>query len=550
MPGLKTGPTYVRFVSIVTAGIALAVTLAAQSQLGRISFPTSGPAPAQAQFLRAVTLLHNFEYDEAILAFREAERLAPGFAMAHWGEALSYSQPLWYNEDVVKGREALARLGPTPAARAAKAPTPREKAWLDTVERLFGAGDRPARQRAYADRMALLARDYPDDDEVQTFYALALLATIPQGERRPDISLKAGGIAAAVFKKNPQHPGAAHYMLHAYDDGEHNAQALQAARTYAKIAPASSHALHMPSHVFLPLGMWDEAVASDEASWNASVAWVKRTGRTQDQRDYHSLTWRHYEHLQQGRFAKARELEALVQSAIEQAAKTSPAPGSSPHHVESEIGRGYGPMSLRNELASMRARAVVDGRDWTQMKSRTSFDNVDELLALGLSSVALGDFARADAAVDELRKAVGAVSSPDIRDVLSIQIAEVSGVLAFARGNRSQGLAALAGAAAAESRRPKPIARPYPIKPAVELYAEFLLASGDAPGATEQFRRSLARTPRRAAALFGLATAAMATGSSEQAAGAARELLQMWRLADPGRPELAHIRQMFAVIGR
>src|SRR5262245_61781346 len=412
MPGLKTGPTYVRFVSIVTAGIALAVTLVAQSQLGRISFPTSGPAPAQAQFLRAVTLLHNFEYDEAILAFREAERLAPGFAMAHWGEALSYSQPVWYNEDVAKGREALARLGPTPAARAAKAPTPREKAWLDTVERLFGAGDRPARQRAYADRMALLARDYPDDDEVQTFYALAQLGTIPQGERRPDVSLKAGAIAAAVFKKNPQHPGAAHYMLHAYDDGESNAQALQAARTYAKIAPASSHALHMPSHVFLPLGMWDDAVASDEASWTASVAWVKRTGRTPDQRDFHSLSWLHYEYLQQGRVTKARELEAIVRGAVEQAGK-APESAANAHHVESEIGRGYAPMSLRSELASMRARDVVETRDFARMKGQTNFDNVDELFALGLASITLGDLGRTKAAIDQLESAARTIPDRD-----------------------------------------------------------------------------------------------------------------------------------------
>ena len=528
----------------MTAGIALAVTISAQSQLGRISFPTSGPAPAQVQFIRGVTLLHNFEYDEAILAFREAERLAPGFAMAYWGEALSYSQPLWYNEEVSKGREALARLGPNAAARSAKAPTPKEKGWLDAVERLFGDGDRTARQRACADRMAQLARDFPDDDEVQTFYALALLGTIPPGERRPDVSLKAGGIAAAVFRKNPQHPGAAHYMLHAYDDGEHNRQALEAARTYAKIAPASSHALHMPSHVFLPLGMWDEAVASDEASWNASVAWVKRTGRTQDQRDFHSLSWLHYEYLQQGRFTKARELEAIVRSAVEQSTKASGPASSNAHHVESEIGRGYGPMSMRNELASMRARDVVDSRDFERMKGQGNFDNIDELFALGLASITLGDLGRTKAAIGQLETAGKTVPDRDAADVSRIMAIELSGVLQFATGDRQRGLTELKRAVDLEAARPRPIARPYPIKPANELYGELLLASGDARGAMRQFSASLARTPGRWASLYGLASAAASAGNMAEASKAAKEFLSVWRLADTSRLELADMRQL------
>jgi tetratricopeptide (TPR) repeat protein len=466
--------------------------------------------------------------------------------MAYWGEAMCYSQPLWYNEDVPKARAVLARLAPTRGARAAKAPDAREKGYLDAVEQLFGDGDRIARHRAYAARMAALARDFPADDEAAVFLALAMLGEIPEGQRNPAISLKAGAIAAAVLKKNPQHPGAAHYALHAYDDGEHNAMALDAARIYARIAPASSHARHMPSHAFLPLGMWDEAVASDEAAFAASAAWVKRTGRTAAQQDFHSLSWLQYEYLQQGRFAKAREVEKIVMSALNIALKTPAEAGAHPtnpqHHVESEIGRGYGEMSLRNELASMRARYVVESRDWAQMKGQANFDNIDELLALGLSSIGLGDFSRAEAAIDHLRKASGSLPDPDLRDVAGIMAAEVSGVLQFARGARDGGLRDLARATAAERKRPKPIARPYPIKPATELYAEFLLASGDAKGAMTQFQASLARTPRRAASLFGLAAAAAAAGAKAEAARAAREFLDVWHLADSGRPELADAR--------
>src|SRR5207244_7482175 len=144
----------------------------------------------------------------------------------------------------------------------------------------------------------------------------AVRATMPEGERSVPVSLKAGGIALAILEKNPEHPGANHYALHAFDDGEHAAMALQAARTYARIAPASSHARHMPSHVFLTLGMWDEAVASDESAFAASVDLATRKGLSASQYDFHSLSWLHYEYLQQGRFGKARTAMAEVERAI------------------------------------------------------------------------------------------------------------------------------------------------------------------------------------------------------------------------------------------
>jgi tetratricopeptide (TPR) repeat protein len=269
--------------------LAASASLSAQNPsqvLGRISFPTSGSPAAQPSFVRGVLLLHSFEYDDAIAAFKDAQRIDPAFAMAYWGEAMCYNQTLWYNENLEKARAVLARLAPTRAARQAKAPSPREKGYLDAVERLFGEGAKAARDRAYADRMGELSRQFPDDDEAAAFYALSLLATIPSGQRDTTISLKAGGIAAAILKKNPEHPGAAHYALHAFDDGEHAAMGLEAARIYARIAPASSHARHMPSHVFLPLGMWDEAAASDESAFAASVERVKRLGLTMAQAEY------------------------------------------------------------------------------------------------------------------------------------------------------------------------------------------------------------------------------------------------------------------------
>jgi tetratricopeptide (TPR) repeat protein len=534
--------------ALLTASVTAQSPKPTSAPLGRITFPTSGSAQAQSVFVRGVLLLHSFEYDDAIAAFREAERVDPGFAMAYWGEAMCYNQTLWYNESVNKARAALGRLAASPAARQAKAPTPREKGYLDAVERLFGTGDKAARNRAYADRMAELTRQFPDDNEAAAFYALALLGTIPSGQRDTATMLKAGGIATAILQKNPEHPGAAHYALHAFDDGEHAAMGLSAARTYARIAPASSHARHMPSHVFLPLGMWDEAAGSDEAAFAASVDRVKRLGLSMAQADFHALSWLQYEYLQQGRFAKAREVMKTVESAI--GSNPNPSnprtrePENHAGHAESEIGRGFSTTSLKSELGSMRARLVVEAGAWGEMRGQGTFENIDELFALGAAGVKLGDYARAEAAVEHLRNATKAIPDADSRDIAGIMAIALDGMRRIATGDRAGGLAALNRAAAAEAARPKPIARPYPIKPAVELYAEALLASGDAAGAMKQFQASLTRTPRRAASLLGLARAAANAGIKAESVKAAKDFLAAWHLADATRPELVEAKQL------
>jgi tetratricopeptide (TPR) repeat protein len=530
------------------AASAVFAAQAASPPLGRISFPTSGAPQAQPAFIRGVLLLHSFEYDDAIAAFREAEQIDRGFAMAYWGEALAYDQPLWDHEEVGKAREALARLAPTAAARAGRASTPREKAYLDAVERLFGDGDKRGRQLAYAERMAALSRAFPDDDEAAAFYALSLLATIPPGDRRPQISLRAGTIASAILKKNPLHPGAAHYALHAFDDGEHAALGLDAARIYAKIAPASSHARHMPAHVFLPLGMWDEAAAADESAFETSVDRVKRLRLSMAQADFHSLSWLHYEYLQQGRFARARELLKPVENAMAAEARVRGRSENLAHagntQHESEIGRGFGEASLKSELASLRARQVVESGAWNDMKGQGTFDNLDELFALGLSSAKIVDLARADAALEHLRTAANTIADADARSLADIMSLEIEGVLRVGRGDRAGGLAALARAVALEGARPRPVARPYPIKPAGELYGETLFTLGNPTKAATQFRAGLARTPNRAASVIGLARSASAAGRTEEARETARKFVALWHDADPARPELAEARRL------
>ena len=358
--------------------------------------------------------------------------------------------------------------------------------------------------------------------------------------RLEEAARQAGEIALAILKKNPQHPGANHYALHAFDDGEHAARALSAARTYARIAPASSHARHMPSHVFLTLGMWDEAAASDESAFAASVALAKRKGLSAAQYDFHALSWLHYEYLQQGRFAKAREAMREVERAIGSGGLSA----EQHQHIESEIGRGFGQMSLKGELGSMRARLVLESGDWAIMKGQGTFDNVDELFALGVASVGLGDGNRAASALENLQTAGRRINNTDARDVAQIMAIQLDGMLRLSRSDRPGALAMLARAAALEAGRPKPIARPYPVKPAGELYAEILLGTGDVAAALTQFQATLARTPRRAGALLGLARALEAAGRHAEARKAAKEFLAVWHLADSNRPELNEARAL------
>jgi len=221
---------------------------ASRSLLGRIEFPTTGPKIAQQHFLRGMLAMHSFWYDEALDEFRAATKVAPSFAMGYWGEALTYYHPVWESENLVASRAAMAKI-------PANAPlSDRERGFIDAAKILFGDGDRETRWQAYASALAKLHDSYPKDDEAATLYSVALLGTRKRGHGfRP--FAEAAAVSLGVLAHNPDHPGAAHYVIHAFDDPEHAVLALPAARRYAQIAPEASHAQHMPSHIFVQLGM-------------------------------------------------------------------------------------------------------------------------------------------------------------------------------------------------------------------------------------------------------------------------------------------------------
>jgi tetratricopeptide (TPR) repeat protein len=513
-----------------------------------IAAPRAQTPTAQSEFNRGVTWLHSFMYEDAIDAFRAAQKLDPNFAMAFWGEAFSFSQPLWFFEEVDKGRAALAKLGPTPEARAAKGKTPRETGFIRAVEALFGPGDTATRAGRHAQAMAKVAAENPADDDAQTFYALALLATLPRGDASLPLRQQAGAIAEKVFARTPNHPGAAHYILHAYDHGTLSSKALPAARAYAKIAPQASHALHMPAHAFLQMGFWDEAAATDEASWNASIAWAKRRGFPISSRDYHSLTWLQYEWMQQGKFSKTKEALSFVDQALKtprpQDLKTSSPLHSGGHGYGegSEIGRGSNEAALRNDRGSMRARYIIESERWQEMKGQSTFDNIEELFALGLSAVNLGDATRVRVVIDELRNASAPSQPVELREQAEVMLREMEALDLFAQGRHAEAFATLDRAAGLQARMPKPIGRPFPVKDVNELYGELLLQVNRPRDAITWFTRSLTRTPNRSRALLGLARAHRNVGDALNARAAYKRFLTNYRLADAGLAEVAEAR--------
>jgi hypothetical protein len=259
--------------------LALTSPLAGQSTvptavpgLGALTFPVStASVSARQDFLRGTLLLHLFHYPEAVKAFRDAETADPGFTMAYWGEAMAFNWGVWDQQFPDSAHAALAKLGATPAARAARARTERERGYLDAVETLYGAGTKPHRDTLYAAAMDRLSRAFPQDDEARLFFALALLG-LNQGVRDVPTYLRVYALANDVFRRHPDHPGASHYLIHSVDDPEHAAMGLDAARALAGSSPAADHAQHMTSHIFMALGLWDDLVAANERATHTDPA--------------------------------------------------------------------------------------------------------------------------------------------------------------------------------------------------------------------------------------------------------------------------------------
>ena len=275
--------------------------------LGQIKFDATGKAEAQPVFTKGMLLLHSFEYADAAEAFQEVRKIDPDFVMAYWGEAMTHNHPLWQEQDYDTGNEILNALAPTPEARVEKAKTDLEKDFIGGINILYGAGNKATRDSSYAMYMETLYLKYPGNDEVASFYSLALngWGTTDTDKR---IMEKAAAISYEVLERNPNHPGALHYIIHAYDDPNYAELALATADKYALVAPDAGHALHMPTHTYLALGMWDKVVQSNIVSWDAERARKEPKKLDNNALAYHAFHWLEYGQLQLGEKEKAKSM--------------------------------------------------------------------------------------------------------------------------------------------------------------------------------------------------------------------------------------------------
>ena len=510
---------------IVLIGV---VVHAQESQLGRVEFPTSGSPEAQTHFLRGLAALHSFWYEEAAEAFRESTKVDPDFMMGYWGEAMTHNHPLWSEQDLTAARLVLARIKDTPKL------SERERAYLNAIKLLFGEGDKLARDTAYSKAMEKIYRAYPDDLDAAAFYSLSLLGLVRGPDKRFRLQSQAGAIALEVYKKNPNHPGAAHYIIHAYDDPEHAILALPAARRYAAIAPEAHHAQHMPSHIFLQLGMWPEAAASNESAWESSDAWMKRKKLSLSVRDYHSLHWLLYAYLQQGRYQKAEELLALMKKVMSEST------------YDNKLRPGY----YESNWAGMAAAFIVETESWNRAGELfpETKPNTEQTGTNGKHGASHGATVRSSMASKNLPIFVRGLSSAingsasALQPMGSVNELEVQALAASMKKDHARAIGLMKKAIALEERMAPPSGPPSLIKPSHELFGEILLRAGKPKEAVEKFQVALKRQPNRARSLLGLARAAAQSGDTATAKTTYTKLLDQWNQADSNLPELREAR--------
>jgi tetratricopeptide (TPR) repeat protein len=543
----------------LAAPFTLAPAAPTPSNLGSIDFPVTGPPVARGHFLRGMLALHSFWYEEAADEFRAATAAAPDFAMGYWGEALTHYHPVWSEEDVLAARTVLAKLPHAPALSA------REEAFIDSARLLFGAGTRAARWRGYADALGKLCERFPSDDEAATLHAVALLGAA-MGERTLDGGnpsfrpfAQAGAIGLAVLGHNPQHPGAAHYVIHAFDDPEHAILALPAARRYAEIAPEAYHARHMPSHIFVQLGMWPEAIASNEAAWVASAAWVRRKGLDASYQDFHSLSWLLSIRFELGQRRQAEEVLGRAREALAR----SRVPGRLPL-IYSSMAAEYllttedwrrtdellAPLTALTSSPSARPEGSASN-SVPQAPLTTCHPAAERAAHAAAEARALIAFIRGEAAAArhdtapvvngvhllaelEPKLTKGAVEVWQVREL------ELVARLAELQGKTAEAVAALRKAIAVDERMPP--SGPAGDAPPRERLGELLLRQGQDVAAAREFQRVLEIHPRRARALLGAARAATAIGDAG-ADGAWSRLASVWADADSDTPGVQEARR-------
>lgn len=472
--------------------------------LGKINFSTSGNKHAQSYFEAGVMLLHSFEYQDARNAFQQAEKIDPSFALAYWGEAMTYNHPLWQEQDLNAARAALDKLAPTPIARAEKAKTAKEKGLINAINLLYGPGDKKFRDTAYANAMQQLYRQYKNDDEIASFYALALLGAT-EGERNLQIYLKAATIAETVYKHNPQHPGATHYIIHSYDDPKNAARGLNAAHSYAKTAPDASHALHMPSHIYLAMGLWNDVIAANKTAWQAGLKHNPNyipAAFTLD--DLHALQWLSYGYLQKQQYLIAYCLTKTMESI----AINTQTPMAKWYYTMIRGAYISASHDYHHHLATLDMNGTELSAQITNLYTNAiiALNNKDMKTAQSILKQIITLIPTPAAAHKTYPDYFTSITTTSIA-IAKIMRLELAGQIAIHAGQLSAGIQLLQQAATLENTLSFGYGPPQPIEPSFELLAAALMQKHDYAAAITQYQLALKRMPNRIESLKGIEVA-------------------------------------------
>jgi hypothetical protein len=494
---------------------------ASRGIVGKVTFPTSCDPKVQATFERGVAMLHSYWFPEATKTFNQVLKDDPACAMAYWGLAVTLlDNSLAFPPPLKNLQEATVIME---KARAAGAKTERERDWIEAIGAYYRDYEKvalDARLLAYTEALERMTKRYPGDFEVWAYYALMLQSSAPKSDRTYANQLKSAEILERLFAQAPEHPGAAHYLVHAYDYPPLAQRGLVAAGKYAKIAPAAPHARHMPSHIYSMVGMWEESIASNRAALDARSDY------------YHAMDFMTYAYLQLGQDAKAHAMVEELRTVSSKAPITA----------------------NFTAVACIPARVALERGDWAGAAALPVTDikvaHADALtrFARGLGMARGGDLAGARAEIEALTtlKASLEKTAPYWAARTDEQIHAVSAWIAKAEGNLQKAETLMRAAADGEDASVKNVQMENRLYPYRELYAELLLANGKAAEAQKNFETSLKETPNRYRAIHGAAVAAQAAGDTATATGHFKSLLALAKNADNLRPEIAQAREYLA----
>jgi tetratricopeptide (TPR) repeat protein len=524
---------YGRYILILCAAITGPAGAHDGEKLGTVNFPISCASEAQPAFNRAVAMLHNFWFPQAPNAFSEIAKAHPDCAMVYWGLAMSArTNPLLGSQPAPAMQRGFDEIN---NALALKAKTQRERDYIAALSVYYtdlAKGDYPARVLAYEKAMEQLAARYPDDDEAQVFYALALneAITVSPADKQYTRHQKAAGIAEKVLAKNPEHPGALHYLVHSYDFPALANRGLPAAKRYGVAAPSAPHALHMPSHIYSMVGMWEESIKSNLEALEVYKGYV------------HAIDFMVYAHLQMGQIGQAQRLMQTSAELLK----------AGPSIVRTPTG---GVLPSYTAYAAIPARIAIERGAWAEAAALTLTPTAPAADAIthftrAMGFARMGDTAKAQIDINALRKLQAelvALKDPYWANQVDIQIKAAMAWVAYAENKPAEALQMMRTAADAEDGSEKHVAMENRLWPMRELLGELLLQAKEPAAALKEFEKSLEDSPNRLRGFSGAAQAAKAAGDRSKAAEYYKKLVVMTAKADAGNKEVQEAKAFLAL---